>query len=298
MKKILIAAFAAAVCMPFVTQAQGQVDELQALVDDSIVKISLLQEDEQTFADGEQLFAEGQMPPLPPGSPQGACPMMGQQDAKACPMMDGKQGPNQRPMMGRQGFMQRPMGQRPEQGQFGPRQQGFRGHGQMAGSPEGQQPGPRGQFSPERMAIDAQMAVVAPEKYAELKRLREQEAQIVKDFTVKLKADREAFKKLLDDYKATPSDDLKNQIKAKIAERIDALNNAREARLAEQGKKIEEARKDKDAKVDEFFAKLTSKDAPGDCPKDGKRPGHGPKGGPFSKDGDAKPMPPPPADKA
>jgi hypothetical protein len=120
-----------------------------------------------------------------------------------------------------------------------------------------------------RQSLESKMAVANPEKFAELKKLREQESAIVKDFLAKDKAEREAFKKLLDDYKANPTDELKGKIRESVASRFDAQLKAKEVRLAEMSKKLEDVKKDKDSFVDKTLDKvLSGKDQPKDgaCP--------------------------------
>ena len=159
------------------------------------------------------------------------------------------------------------------------------GQGPMMGGKDG-----RKGFGQERPG--AMLAVEDPAKFAELQKLREQEMKIIKEAEVKAKASREEFKKLVEDYKANPTDDAKAKIRAKIAERHDAMLKAKEARLAEFTQKLADAKKDKDTAVDAILEKVLSKDkdAKGDRPG---RPGFrgGDKHGPTP--GADKPAPPP-----
>jgi len=190
--------------------------------------------------------------------PQGECPMMQGQQQGGCPMTQGQQ-------QGRHGGMM--MGQGFRQGQFGAMRPGF-----------GPQADGKGM-------LDAKFAELDPAKYAELKKLREQEEQIVKDLVEKEKADREEFKKLVDAYKKTPTDDVKDKIKAKIAEKFDAKIKAKAARLEEFSKKIDEMKKEKDQKVTAMLDRVLT-----DSKKD-ERGGHGGHGGPASSGAQATPPP-------
>ncbi len=178
--------------------------------------------------DGLQL-AEGPKPKDGPGQ-QGGCPMMQGPGAPqgGCPMMQGK-GPGSQggcPMMAQQ--------------------RGKPGKGNAM----------RGSKPDRREMLAARLAEEDPAKYAELKKLRDQEAQIMKDFMAKQKAEREEFKKLVDDYKKAPSDDLKAKIQAKIASKFDAKIKAKETRLEEASKKIADVKKEKDQKVAAIFDKI------------------------------------------
>jgi len=138
------------------------------------------------------------------------------------------------------------------------------------------------------------MAVADPDKYAELQRLREQEGKIAKELMEKAKADREAFKKLVEDYKANPSDDLKAKIREKVANCFDARVKASEGKIACMTQKLADVKKDKDATVDKIVEKVITSKGPACGPFPMMR-GPGPMGccpmmrGPGPE---GKPMPP------
>jgi polyhydroxyalkanoate synthesis regulator phasin len=262
---------AAALCVPSALYAQAPDQEGPQAPDGSDFVIAALFEDESApqgpapefqseFApDGGngQQFAEG------PGQRRGMRQGRGADDDQGgCPMMGGKRdgaGRGQGMMNGQRGF-------------------GHQGFGK--GGPDMKQ------------AMDVAFATVDPEKFAELQKLREQEMKLVKELSEKAKTQREEFKKLVDDYRANPSDELKAKIREKVAAREDAVLKLKEAKLAEMTKKLDEAKSSKNSAVDQLLEKALSKPQPkgfdgkpAPCPKgDGSCP---------MKPGDKQGPPPP-----
>ncbi len=251
MKKTLaIAAIAAALCVPAMTKAQAPLEDSIASLNDNSLQIAALLQDDPV------LFGEPAAAPAPAGEE----------------FADRQDGKGQRPGPGMR------------EGRFGGPQ--AQGGCPMMGGKEGQSDGGPKDFRHQGAGrMESMLAAEDPAKFAELQKLREQEGKIVKELSEKAKASREEFKKLVEDYKASPSDDLK----------------AKEAKLAEFSQKIAEAKKDKDSAVDAILEKVISKDKEspkGDRPghfgfgfKGGDRPGPGPSC-PMNKGGD-KPAPPP-----
>lgn len=158
-------------------------------------------------------------------------------------------------MMGRHGFnqWQGPQGGCPMmQGQMG----GQRGFGMMRQG-QGQRPGMKGGM--DKGSLEAQLAIDDPAKFEELKKLKEQQEKILKEYADKRKADREEFKKLLDAYKSKPSDELKAKIREKVATQVEARLKARELRLEKAKGELAKEKDGRDTKIDEMLLKITSK---------------------------------------